>query len=697
MSTSRVLRYAWIRPSSSLCQSQYSAVLLELRYPTMGNWRSSVPSHSFATVSTIRHRDVSDYEALNRNPQAALNLNLFRSACFDGKRAVALDAYNALKSMRMLHVLQREDYFDLVRLVYSQVLSKRKSAKRHTAARAINFLGKQWVVILERIYRDMFEIPNEGKAMRGYVPEDICIAFIEMFDEKDSLHMVREIWDYAVAMDVKTWNAAEVISGSRSGASATRKLPPPFKIQLPFYHSILKVASREDLSLANSVFTHLHQNPVVQPDHEAWKLYISAYCNAKDPAGAMKTFEEMVADSKRSPKKGKANKEEAESLDESLSPTKPTLALYNHLLSAFGKAGDIEGLQKVLKQMTLPVSKGGHGLFPNIFTYNILLDAEALSGNVDGAMAILATMKKDAKRMPHVASTLVTYNTLLNMFAKRGEPNNCEKIFAAMVSAGALPEGASFAPDNVSYHSLMDGYRNANDLAGVRSTFERLCNSGIPPDDTTYGILISSFGFRGDLEAAKGYFEEMLKKGIPPRRAVFGQLMTSHGIHGDLAGADRWYNEMTTMYDMSPDKRIISDMFGFHAEKEDWEKMTFYFEEGHKYTVYSDQASKQDSDVNGGRRLILRLANRLLEVFIKSNPDPSRAIQEVYLPYFRAIGANDGHLRVNPSLKTLVLLGCPPSYDDAMRGPWAILLQDNGRLVNQLSQLNLAQNENVSA
>ncbi|KAI8813603.1 hypothetical protein BJ742DRAFT_767184 [Cladochytrium replicatum] len=249
------------------------------------------------------------------------------------------------------------------------------------------------------------------------------------------------------------WNAAEAMKESESGRSGTRSLPPPFKIQLPVYHSALKVASREDVNLANSVFTHLRQNAMVQPDHEAWKLYISAYCNAKDPSGPMKALEELVSESKQ-----------------------PTLALYHHLLSAFGKAGDVEGLQKAL---------------PN----NIILDAEAVSGNVDGAMAILATMKKDAKRMPHVEPTLNTYNTLFNMYGVR------------WWTPGRL------APDVVFYHWLMDGYRKANDLVGVRSTYESYCTGGILPDDTAYGILISAFGFRSDLEAAQGYFEGMLGGG----------------------------------------------------------------------------------------------------------------------------------------------------------------------------------------
>ncbi|OWM74600.1 hypothetical protein CDL15_Pgr005180 [Punica granatum] len=85
---------------------------------------------------------------------------------------------------------------------------------------------------------------------------------------------------------------------------------------------------------------------------------------------------------------------------------------------------------------------------------------------------------------------IVTHNTLLGALCKEGMVNEAVQLLQLC--------GTSFAPSLISYNILIDGFAKTGDMKKAMSIYDEMMGNGIKADDITHRSLFWGF-FRANL------------------------------------------------------------------------------------------------------------------------------------------------------------------------------------------------------
>jgi len=280
-------------------------------------------------------------------------------------------------------------------------------------------------------------------------------------------------------------------------------------------------------------------------DAKTLALIMNSYTSAREPEKAFAAFEAAVglaADGSSASELTRANIIRGKKNPDLRIPSDVgTLNLYTAtaLLRAHALNGDITSARRVLSAMeashtnTLPRKESQSALwpvklYPDVRTYNIVLAAAAKAGGkegIDAAVSLFQRMSEPGTtKSERVGSTnipaknLVTYNTMISVFAKEGRSQDAYTIFYTMKQAG-------IKPDKITYTSLIKALVEDGDIMGGKSLLTEMKENGLESDVFTYNIVIKALCKRLKWFEAKNLVALMDSSGVSPNSITYGLLM----------------------------------------------------------------------------------------------------------------------------------------------------------------------------
>merc|ERR1719506_424833 len=128
------------------------------------------------------------------------------------------------------------------------------------------------------------------------------------------------------------------------------------------------------------------------------------------------------------------------------------------------------------------------------------------------------------------------FSSLVKGFTQRKEMDRAMELYEKVSDAGAC--------NLVTYNTLIDIYARVGDMDKVSKMFRDMCDRGVDPDLISYSTVIKGYCVQGDLEQALQLFTLMRKRNIKPDAILFNSI---------LDGAAR--KQMTSLVE-----QVFSDM-----------------------------------------------------------------------------------------------------------------------------------------
>jgi pentatricopeptide repeat protein len=198
-----------------------------------------------------------------------------------------------------------------------------------------------------------------------------------------------------------------------------------------------------------------------------------------------------------------------------------------------------------LKAKELLVESGSKwGLKPDTRLFNSIIEEKARKRDESGVVELLNTMKTTFGEDPD----LVTYSSVLNMYAELGMVKKMQSLFDSMVekaasdsspppsspsdsveasaldssvgsdSAFSSSTSSSLEPNLVIYSIMIKGYTGVLDSASVLRLLKKMREKNIQPNSVIYGLLVRLFSRLKDEVKAVSTLKQMQDSGMKPDR-----------------------------------------------------------------------------------------------------------------------------------------------------------------------------------
>jgi len=203
------------------------------------------------------------------------------------------------------------------------------------------------------------------------------------------------------------------------------------------------------------------------------------------------------------------------------------------------------------------------------------LDVDNFTYNTIVASCVSADQVVEARKLVDEidAADVITYNTLLKGYAKRGDVDECFKLYELMRSRGVAASQVTYGilldccinnnqvdkasmvfdllkadgcPMNtVLYTTLIKGLAREQKVDEAMEVFKQMQNeTEIQPDLITFSILLRANFDVGRLEAGLGLVELMQKMGVQPDEVIFNNMLSGCAKFGNVVLARRIYADM---------------------------------------------------------------------------------------------------------------------------------------------------------
>ena len=207
--------------------------------------------------------------------------------------------------------------------------------------------------------------------------------------------------------------------------------------------------------------------------------------------------------------------------------------------------------EEILNRME-KLSERNPKVAPTRVTFNVVINAYAKKGDANGAYSILKRMEKTTGVNPVTKD----YNACLVAFSQTGEARKAEEVMKQMVDRCKTSGSSECAPDLYAYNLLLDSWARSHEpCAGTRALeiLEALESQAIhgeldlEPDERTYSSVMCSIirsGQPGSATDAQRLFDQALSKGIVPDQYMYAALMDAYASVGDAQKAESLMNQI---------------------------------------------------------------------------------------------------------------------------------------------------------
>jgi pentatricopeptide repeat protein len=236
--------------------------------------------------------------------------------------------------------------------------------------------------------------------------------------------------------------------------------------------------------------------------------------------------------------------------NKSCRPDERTYAIVMHALQKSNRLYVTEKAEQIFKAI----------LLPDTVTYNTLLNMYAQKGNAEKALRLVHQMESDFQsgKNKDCRPSMQTYNTILNALQNSNHLDaieNAEQIFRAIS-----------LPNTVTYNTLLNMYAQKGDvekamnlLHQMQSEFQSGKNKDSRPNMRTYSIILNALQKSNLPDAAEK--AEQLFKFIPlPNTIAYSTLINIFAQKGDIEKALRLVRQMQTDFESGKNKDCRPDM-----------------------------------------------------------------------------------------------------------------------------------------
>lgn len=174
---------------------------------------------------------------------------------------------------------------------------------------------------------------------------------------------------------------------------------------------------------------------------------------------------------------------------------RPHVVLYNTLMKGYARKANVRRGFEIFKRIE------DAGIKPDETTFNTLLNICVRSKNADAMNRAIALMHEH-----NVKPGTPTFNTILKLYSRTGSFDHALKIFEEMKQ--------TVDPSIVTYNTLIDGCAHRGDMERAAHFFSDMLSKGMSPDICTLTSLLKGFGRANDSVRAVELFEAMKEGGF---------------------------------------------------------------------------------------------------------------------------------------------------------------------------------------
>jgi pentatricopeptide repeat protein len=187
----------------------------------------------------------------------------------------------------------------------------------------------------------------------------------------------------------------------------------------------------------------------------------------------------------------------------------PSMHAHAVLIKAYGQAHRLDQAWKVWRE--LMHDRRTH---PNEEVYGAMIDACMSSDDLDAASKLFVEMKK---QLPTSSRLSFQFAGLVKAFTQRKQMDRAMEFYEQVSDGGAC--------NLVTYNTLIDTYARVGDMEKCSKMFADMCERGVDPDLITYSTVIKGYCVQGNLEEAIELFSMMQKRGVTPDGILFNSIL----------------------------------------------------------------------------------------------------------------------------------------------------------------------------
>lgn len=190
---------------------------------------------------------------------------------------------------------------------------------------------------------------------------------------------------------------------------------------------------------------------------------------------------------------------------------RPSPHAFASVIKAYGQAGKLDAAWLVWRELTivrqLPLDQ-------NLFVS--MVEACLTNQDLGGALQVFRSLKL---AFPSSSSKGTIFSMLIKACLQRKQTGLAMELYEEM------DQDSSICCHLVTYNTLIDAFARAGDMAAVGKVFTSMSARGVEPDLITYSTVIKGYCVRGDLEAGIRLLGRMRQKGIEPDAVLYNSLL----------------------------------------------------------------------------------------------------------------------------------------------------------------------------
>merc|ERR1719171_1736942 len=188
-----------------------------------------------------------------------------------------------------------------------------------------------------------------------------------------------------------------------------------------------------------------------------------------------------------------------------------TAPTYGSMIKAYGKAGNVERVWALWKEMHQ------RGVNPTDITVGCTVDALVKNGRVEEAWGLVHELLEDDSRKQYVNT--VIYSTILKGFVASKQSHKIHAVHAEMRERG-------IQCNTVTYNTMIDACARCGSMGRVPGLLEEMKESHVEPDIITYSTIVKGYCQSGDVDRGFEVLQEMKKDGkYAPDEILYNSIL----------------------------------------------------------------------------------------------------------------------------------------------------------------------------
>lgn len=189
----------------------------------------------------------------------------------------------------------------------------------------------------------------------------------------------------------------------------------------------------------------------------------------------------------------------------------PSLRAYVTLIKAYGQARQLSQAWVVWQELTVK-----NHIALDEEACSCMIEACVVNGDLSGGLRILREMKRLLPSSPAKGSA---FSALIKASLQR------KQIGLALELYDEMDQDATVTCSLVTYNTLLDAFARAGDMNTVARLFQGMCTKGVEPDLITYSTVIKGYCVKGDLEKSVRLIGCMRQRGIEPDAVLYNSVL----------------------------------------------------------------------------------------------------------------------------------------------------------------------------